>query len=432
VVDERRSAKKENGSDALSLCKSTLRPGKVRPDGPTIAETLVIDETARVDFAAPADEVQRLSLLCELPFDFSEPQSLDAVLKRALKHLVAVIPVAQRGAILIEDPSSGRLLLKAYLPEGAPSVSMTMANHAFCRGEGISWCHSTNPSESQRESRIAAGLYAPLVYNGKALGIICVDSSDSGAVFDGDDLKFLVSAARHIALAISHRFLQDDLRRSAALTERLLTSFSPKIRHVLSERARQGRLRLGGQRSEVTILISDIRGFTQMSSNMDASDLTDMLNAYLSSLVEAIFRFDGTIDKFAGDAILAVFGSPEVDPNQHLNAVRASLAMQDAMKTVNAARLAKGQVVCEIGIGIHCGEVVHGFIGSDERMDFTVIGEAVNRASRYCDGAGGGEILISEEVFQRVWRDVHATSTSLTTKHEGQWPAYRLLSNRAH
>ena len=100
-------------------------------------------------------------------------------------------------------------------------------------------------------------------------------------------------------------------------------------------------------------------------------------------MVNAIFRHEGTVDKFVGDAILAVFGSPEPDAKQHVNAVQAAMAMQEAIEEINDVRRANHQVVCEIGIGIHCGEVLHGFIGSEERMEFTVIGDAVNRASRY-------------------------------------------------
>jgi adenylate cyclase len=162
---------------------------------------------------------------------------------------------------------------------------------------------------------------------------------------------------------------------------------------------------------------------------MEVEDVVDLLNDYFSTLVDVIFRHEGTIDKFVGDAILAVFGSPDPDPRQHENAVRAALAMHAGVAAVSAARTARRLTTCEIGVGIHCGEVLHGFIGSNDRMEFTVIGDAVNRASRYCDGAGRGEVLISEEVYQRVWNlPFRFEPVSIGTKHEGNFAAFRLTA----
>src|SRR6185437_262693 len=140
--------------------------------------------------------------------------------------------------------------------------------------------------------------------------------------------------------------------------------FSPKLRGRILDRATQGRLPLGGERSSVSILCSDIRGFTLLSAGMDVREVVDMLNDYFSALVECILSQDGTVDKFIGDAILAVFGSPEPDPQHCLNAVRAALKMQKTMETVSARRNASGLKTCRIGIGVHTGEVLHGFIGS--------------------------------------------------------------------
>jgi adenylate cyclase len=104
--------------------------------------------------------------------------------------------------------------------------------------------------------------------------------------------------------------------------------------------------------------------------------------------------------------------------------------MQEAVRKLNEARAARNRATCQIGIGIHCGEVLHGFIGSPERMEFTVIGDAVNRAARYCDGAQAGEILISPEVHQHAWRAVRTESTSIPTKHEGDLPAFRVTGTK--
>jgi adenylate cyclase len=192
------------------------------------------------------------------------------------------------------------------------------------------------------------------------------------------------------------------------------------------EQARRGKLRPGGTKSEVTVLFCDICGFTQSAAQMDAHDVVDMLNQYFQPLIEAILNHDGTVDKFVGDAILAVFGSPQADPQQHEKAVRAALGIQQAVQATSQLRAARSDVTCQVRVGVHSGEVFHGFVGSAERLEFTVIGDAVNRASRFCDGAQGGEIIISPEVYERVFKLVRADKTTIATKNEGDMTAYRV------
>jgi class 3 adenylate cyclase len=218
--------------------------------------------------------------------------------------------------------------------------------------------------------------------------------------------------------------LQEELRREAERLANSLKLVSPQIAQQLKQH--RGRIRLGGEFHDATILFSDIRGFTKLSATMSPDDVTEMLDDYFSRLVPIVFKHHGAIDKFVGDAILAVFGSPDPDEEQHVHSIRAALEMQEAMREVNGGRAAKGKTTGELGIGINFGEVVHGFIGAAERMEFTVIGDTVNRASRYCDGARGGEVLISPEVYERVFRTVEVEQTTIPTKHEGDLTAYRV------
>jgi len=320
--------------------------------------------------------------------------------------------------------------LKAHVPAGQPSVSMTLASRTMARRQGFIWREGLDPSQSQFLNRIKAGMYVPLIWKGRVMGVACVDNSDGGTVFTADDLRVMLAVAHYAAMAAMQNQLQAELRRNAALLSRLLTNFSPKMRDTLLSRAAHGRLRLGGERSEVVILVSDVRGFTKLTAGMDTDDVMDLLNDYFSALADAIFKYDGTVDKITGDAILAVFGSPEPDPLRHEKGVRAALAMQSVMQQISEKRKRHGQVTCTIGIGVHCGEVLHGFIGSNERMELTVIGEAANWTARYCDGAAGGEILISPAMHQRLWRYIDTELITIATKHEGSLGAYRLKGLR--
>jgi adenylate cyclase len=376
---------------------------------------------------SPADGLrtsERLSLFYDLPLQFALEVEHSALLNTILMKLLQVLPAAERAALLVRDRKSDALLLQAHIPAGNPSVSLTLAERAIREKEGFIWnklIGDVTPSLSDQRSQ--AGMYVPLVWRGKALGVLCVDNRGDSDSFSEDDLRLFIAVAHHAAMAIASHQLQEELRHRSTLLERMLTNFSPRIRQKLLDKAANGRLSLGGEKSEVTILFSDIRGFTQMSAAMDADDIVEMLNDYFSVLVQTIFRYDGTIDKFIGDSILAVFGSPETDSLQHEKAVRAAVEMQSEMIRLNKVRADSGRKTCEIGIGVHCGEVLHGFVGSADRIEFTVVGDPVNRAARFCAGAQSGEVLISTELHQRVWRQVEVEARSIATKHEGDLAA---------
>jgi len=381
--------------------------------------------------SAAGTQKARLALFYELPLQFGAEAGISSLLNKVVQEIVKLVPGAERAALLVKDRETQSLLLRAHVPEGGPAVSLTLAERAMQMKQGFIWDHRGEVlSPSLMEKRSEAGMYAPLLWHGQTLGVLCVDSCKHSDSFEEDDLRLLVAVAHHAAMAIATNQLQEDLRQKSTLLERLLTNFSPRIRDKLLEKARHGRLVLGGEKSEVTILFSDIRGFTGLSATMDAEDVMEMLNHYFSALVETIFRYDGTIDKFIGDSILAVFGSPEPDPNQHVKAVHAALEMQAAMTARNQLRLTTGRPVCQIGIGVHCGEVLHGFIGSPDRMEFTVVGDPVNRAARYCAGAQPGEVLISSDLHQRVWRHVEVEGCTIATKHEGDLSAFRVKGCR--
>lgn len=393
------------------------------------------DSAALTSYALPgfmlaemmhSERIPRLEVVFNLLKLLGTERKVNDVLQTVVEQLVHAIPGATRGVLVLHDGQNDTLLLQAYISANGPSIDKTLVQQVIRERKGVIWQNPEKKEEGEDSRSIEAAMYAPLLWQDHVSGVICVDTPLPGTRFIAEDLQFLSAVAQCLAMAMMNQQLQETLREKAKVLERVLASFSPKVGQKLIERARHGKLRPDGKKSEVTILYVDIRGFTRMSTGRDAEDVVDILNAYFSPLMKAIFHYDGIIDKFVGDAILAVFGSPESDANQYQKAIQAAWEMQAAVQALNADRNAREQVTCDIGIGIHCGEVLHGFIGAAEQVEFTVIGDAVNRASRYCDGAKAGEVLISPEVYQRVWEIVKEERTAIQTKHEGAFLAYRI------
>lgn len=159
---------------------------------------------------------------------------------------------------------------------------------------------------------------------------------------------------------------------------------------------------LSGERREATVLFCDIRGFTPMSERMSPEDVVMLLNEFYTLMIETVFKHDGTLDKFLGDAVMAVFGAPIAHPDHAKRAVRTAIAMQEGISVLNEARAREGKERIQIGVGVSVGEVVAGTVGSGERMEYTVIGDSVNLASRLESNAKPGRILISGRTYDKV------------------------------
>jgi adenylate cyclase len=394
------------------------------------------DVSATLQGALPVDGVgreaaRRIRIICDIPLQCASNTDRESLLRVIVDRLTEVFPNAASIGLVLRDPKTDALLLKAYHSDGLCSVSETLARRAVESRKAFIWKRSAaaDISGTLMEGPMAVGIYAPLLWQDEALGVICADSHNPDAGFTEDDLRLMVMVAQYAAMTVANHDLQEKLRRESAVKANLMRQFSPAVAERLL--AHRGQLQLGGERREVTLLCSDIRGFTIMSSDMQPDEIMATLNEYLGYLVPVIFANHGMIDKYIGDAILAVFGSPEPDPAHHEHAVRAALEMQCVIAWLNAARGARGAKMCEVGIGIHCGEVVQGFLGTSDRMEFTVIGDVVNRTTRYTAAAMGDQVLISPEVHERVWRLVEVEATTITAKHEGEMRAYRVLGLKA-
>jgi PAS domain S-box-containing protein len=161
-------------------------------------------------------------------------------------------------------------------------------------------------------------------------------------------------------------------------------------------------LNLGGQELTLTTIFTDIRGFTNMSEKMDPIDVVRTLNDYFDLMIDVVFKYNGTLDKIIGDALMVIYGAPIYGHDDTQRALLTAIEMQKLLIDFNAGRIEKGMDPIEIGIGINRGKAIAGNIGSKDQMNYTVIGDAVNLASRLCSNADAGQILVSESVVAEV------------------------------
>ncbi len=214
-----------------------------------------------------------------------------------------------------------------------------------------------------------------------------------------DELGVLTSAFNDMASKLREKeYIEKTFERYVS---------KPLAREILSHRHE---LKLGGEEKVVTILFSDIRGFTALAEGLSPTDVVELLNEYFSMMVKVVGHFEGMVDKFMGDAVLALFGAPMPVGDEALRAVCCALAMQEAIKQFNQSGAKIGRDPIAAGIGINTGPVVAGNVGSALRMEYTVIGDSVNVASRLQSLAKADEILISEETFNQVQELVLVTA----------------------
>jgi adenylate cyclase len=249
---------------------------------------------------------------------------------------------------------------------------------------------------------VRSAMCTPLMGSeGKVLGIIYVDNLTATHSFGDEDLEFLIAFSGIAAVAIENSQLTDRVRREAVVLSNFQRYFAPNVAaQIVSQ---QGAIQLGkGERRPVVIFFTDIRGFTPMSEKMGPDEIVTLLTEYFTEMVEIIFEHDGTLDKFIGDAIMAIWGAPVPHEDDADRAMRAAVEMQRVLGDLNKKWREQGREKVQIGIGINFGEVFAGNIGSDRRLEYTVIGDAVNTASRLCSKAGPGEIIISEPFYKRL------------------------------
>src|SRR3989440_4245799 len=352
---------------------------------------------------------KKLELLLEISKELSKQQELDRLLDKVVEFTFQVMNV-DRVSILLLEAATGELVPRISRGRTAQSTASKHVPQSIARKvvEDRVAILSDNTAADERFKgksiliqSVRSAMCTPLMGTDQTvLGILYVDNLTATHSFSDDDLKFLIAFGSLAAVAIENSQRSEQMRREALVLSNFQRYFSPNIAKVIAQQQDAGRL--PSEKRPVVLFFSDIRGFTPMSETMTPDAIATLLTAYFSEMVEVVFEHDGTLDKFMGDAIMALWGAPIAHEDDADRAMRCALDQLAALEKLNAKWKDEGRPALGIGIGINFGEVFAGNVGSDRRLEYTVIGDAVNTAKRLCDSAGPNEIFISEPFYQQL------------------------------
>ncbi len=333
-------------------------------------------------------------------------ESVDDVLSRVLDLAFEAFPV-DRGFILLSD-DSGELVCELarlkgrsqFRPAGEAPVSRTMLRAVMHERVALVTFDAQadqrlSGGESIRLHQIRSAMCAPLWSGERMIGAIQVDSPVHVGAFGERDLDVLTTLANYAAVAVERIRYAKKAEFERQARSRLERYHSPGVIEEVLRRGDEGMRRL--QSAEATVLFADLVGFTAFAENAPPEQVAESLDAFLDLSVEAIFRAGGTLDKFIGDCVMAFFGAPVAQADHALRAVRAAVEIQEGLAVWNAGREAEGLPGFKARVALNSGPVVVGDIGSARRVDYTVLGNTVNVASRLEGATPPGEVVIGPE-----------------------------------
>ncbi len=348
-------------------------------------------------------DYERLRIIWELTRDIGLERDQDRLLDKILLALFKFTK-ADRGVILLRETDGTLHPRAARRRDGSDApiqVSSTILNHVIKERAGVlthdaSMDFAASKGKSMILNRISSAMVVPLLHESEkeVLGVLWLDS-ESLAQFQPKDLELITSVAGQAAMFIENTILAKKVEAEIVLRDRFSRLVAPNVADLMMS----GKLEVkkGGQLvQELTVFNSDIRGFTAMSEGTDAEVIVEMLNDYFELMVETLFKYEGTLDKFMGDGIMAFWGAPLAHRDDAVRCVQCALDQMQVLGTFNRQRMATGKPPLAVGIGIHTGPGVVGYVGSSKALSYTCIGDTANTSARLCSTALAGQVVISE------------------------------------
>ncbi len=355
---------------------------------------------------APSDREkneQKLALLLEVSKGLTRVPDTGALLEKIAGFCLQIFDVDYVSVLLADEHGAQVPAVARDRKGAAPHRSVPQSIVRSAVHDKVAILSDNAPEdvrfggESILLQRVRSTMCAPLVGGeGQVLGVLYVDNVTSTHRVDEEDLEFLAAFAGIAAVAIEHGQFSERIRHELVVRNNFERYFAPTLAAQIA--GSPDSVKLGGDKRPVAVLFSDIRGFTALSRSMTPDDMAALLSEYFTEMVDCVFRHGGTLDKFMGDAVMAQWGAPIANADDPDRAMRAAIDMMHALDALNTQWRAEGRPELAIGIGLSYGEVFAGNIGSERRLEFTVIGDTVNLASRLSSAAEAGEILISEDI----------------------------------
>ena len=368
------------------------------PTGPSDQLSIVSDDKDR----------QKLATLLEVSKGLGKAEDLDALLDKIVGYAYQILDV-DRVAILLAD-DAGELTLKIARDkrggDTARAVPQSIARTALKDKVAIL---SDNAGEDTRfggqsilMQQIRSAICCPLIGSeDRPLGVLYVDNVMATHRFSDEDFEFCIAFAGIAAVAIENGQFAQRIQRELLTRSNFERFFTPQLAKRIADSS--DGVRLGGDKRPVAVLFSDIRGFTALSETMLPDEIASLLTEYFTVMVDCVFRHDGTLDKFVGDSVMAQWGAPIGGSDDADKAMSAAIEMMRELEVLNARWRAEGRPELQIGIGLNYGEAFAGNIGSERRLEFTVIGDTVNTANRLCGVADVREILVSDDFRKALY-----------------------------
>ena len=374
------------------------------------ASTRFLPAAEVVDVEALKSDYEKLRIAHELSQKLSIESNLDQLLQQIVDETFAIIRADRAVILLCND--EGELeprYLRTKREDDSIKLSSSILEEVKNNKKAVLSSDATvderfKAAKSIIMQGIRSTMCVPLLYADQLVGAMHMDSMLTTGAFTEKDLQLFQGIATQAAIAIENHRLAKKIEREAATRAEFQRLLSPNLVEQIVNGALQ--LDKAGTKRVVTMLFADIRGFTSMSERTAPEEMVKTLNSYFEMMVDVLFAHGGTLDKYVGDELIGLFGAPVSIPDAPLRAVRCGLEMQRALDEFNRIRVANGQEAIHIGIGINTGPVIAGAIGSSRTLQYTVIGDPVNIASRLCSVAKAGEVIISEHTMRSVQSEV--------------------------